>query len=1410
MLICTGKEGNLMLKVTMLATLIAGIAMGTNIAANTRVAPLAERDAEIIVEVDRSNKALTEEGIHNTQQIVMNNIRKYVTSNFEVISEYSEVANAFAISVNSEIIEQIKKVPGVKSVTRNQIHWVTEPQSYSGSGTVSRDHSEYGGTTNISAVTMNKSNDTNDGEGTVIAVLDNEFFFRAEHTDEKTQATVASWNHETFSPLADTVKLRYAKGHPESWKVTHAYKQTKINGKQLDNDADMGKEGSLYFNNKVPFYYDYGGERPNYSVKYNEDNDVSSELSYHGSHVASIATGNAPDYKGIAPKAQLVCMKVFTNTIPTTIGKLLGNSGSSGAYDIPIMNALDDCMKLKVDGINMSLGSNLNDFDGDSITVKTLNKLAESGILTSISAGNSGKTSYKNIGGYANWTEDVVETGILSGYSNQAAATTVASGQPTQVFYEAAFQMENGKIVAYDDQIVNREGSGDDYDEEFRLAEKLAEKYPDMHGHYPWVYVPGFGTATDYKGIQSEGKIVVVNRGSTSFADKYATAKGKGAIALVVINNDPTSNDFNFRMSFGDGFRPTMPCVIVLHKDKGEFADGDKEGYVDIISKRLVDNDKAYSVSTFSSDGATFDLDLKPEITAPGDLIKGAVPPQKKEDRGEDRRYEVYEFLSGTSMSAPNYAGAQSVVLSKYAKTYVERVAEVNASSTMTDKEKEAALATALATYQAARKTVDMRLASTANPMLDPVENELDTEPKSLTSPRRQGAGMVNLGAAYSTKVYLEGSSTGKTKINLRNNEKINKGIVDLSFTAYNEDTVAHEYKVKLTVMRPKIVEANEIITKEYNYRGEADTITALPGYTYFIKHAIPGNPPTEYHTFGVAEHNDVYNVTKDIEYYASAEDCINGVKTIIERNRYYNAGTKEEPNWQPLPSKEYQSTIDETLAVVDLPNVTVAPGKSTIKLQEFRLSDQQKADIASFFDYGTYIEGFVSLEDVDTTCPTLGIPFMGFYAGEGKDYGDAPIYEPFSFEKDDSKVYPSDLANDIAKSLLGKDKANLGSMILAGYVKEGTNIDTDAVWANDNNFANLSGFYELGLDPETNEYPEDAADNLYCGSAYYSNTLIIQQYTLRSCLNNYFTLTSKTTGEVVYKSALSDSLFGADDFGRNTLYKSHVDDNMLGGGYVAHRAYAIIPLYDENGHPFASDDYELTFNFLLSATGDWKSSSYTLHLDSDAPEVSSITEEGDNLRINIKEKNLKSLAIDKDIMDISENNASFVKVDEENYYYEISKEQVISYLKARMNKYQYSGRLVIKMKDAARGKMGVIVRFETDEVVDIDDYPEPNWENYVLVEHHAIDLPNDFEDDGVNIKVVRYDSSTQTETEVALEGYVLISRGPVAYTVTLTVNGCGGNIATTSILLSTLSLIAIAGIGLSLFNRKKVLGGND
>lgn len=1390
-----------MLKVTMLASLIAGLAMGTNIAASSQVKTIDKRDAEIIVEVDRES-GLTEEGIANTQDIVMNNIRHYVTSNFRLITRYQEVANAFAISVSSNDIEQIKKVPGVKSVTLNQIHWETTTQDYSRSPDPEPED-EYGGSDNISAETMKKGDDTNDGEGTVVAILDNEFYFRAEHVENN--VTVDSWHHETFSDLDPSTTVRY-EGHPATWKTTYGYKQSKARGDLKDTDADMGKEGSLYFNRKIPYYYDYGGERSDYSIKYDDDLDVSSELTYHGSHVASITAGNAPTYKGIAPKAQLVCMKVFTNFKATGIGKLLGYSSSSGAYDIPIMNALEDCIKLKVDGINMSLGSNLNDFDSDTITCKTLTKLAQKGILTSISAGNSGKTSYQTTGGYANWTSEMVETGILSGYSNNPLATTVASGQPTKVFYDAAFQMGED-IVAYDDQIVNREYYGDEYEVEYKMAETLSEKYPEFGGNYPWVYVPGFGTSADYGTLEVDGKIAVVNRGSTSFSDKYAVAKSKGAIALVVINNDPTSNDFNFRMSFGDGFRPSMPCVLVLYKDKEKFAD-DKEGTLQIISKRLLDNDKAYSVSSFSSDGATFDLDLKPEITAPGDLIKGAVPPQKSEDRTEERKYKVYEFLSGTSMSAPNHAGAQSVVLSRFAKDYVAEVAAIDADSTKTDAEKKTAKNQALAAFEAKRATVDMRLQSTAEPMFD-LKNNPETDELNYTSPRRQGAGMVDLGDAYRTDIYLEGldlqgNKTGKSKIALRNSEKINNGVVNLKFVAHNESETTHTYSATLTVMRPAIAKANAIVTKEYNYKGEVDAISGFPGYVYYIKNSIEGQEPTRNESFGVADPNDVYYVNRDIEYYASAEDCKAGIKTTIYKNRYYNAGTAAQPEWKVLPSKDYQSVQDVVLAKVTLADVVIPAGETTIQLAEYTLTAEQKADIAAFYDYGCYIEGYVELVDKDGESANLGLPFMGFYAGEGKDYGDAPVYEPFSFEKNGTTVYPSDLVNDIAKSLIGKDKADMGSLWVAGYVKEGDSVNTNDILANDDNFANLSGFHLLGTNPNTESLYESPENNLYVGNSYYTNTMIVQQFMLRSCANNFFTVTNKATGEVAYKSALEDMLFGDDDFGRYALYKSHIDDSYLGAGYVSHRAYAVIPLYDENGIPFASGEYTISFNYLLSSTGEWVNYDYTLHIDSDSPEVRSITEEGDNIRINIKEKNLVSLSIDKDLIDIDSNDG-FVRVDEENCYFELSKDAVEQYLEARMNYYQGSGRLIIRLKDAAYGSMGVIVRFE------YDDNDNIIWSSYVMVEHHELSLQHDFEDDGVNVQVVKYNSSTSSETPVDdLEGYVLVSRGPVTDKITITVNGCAGNITTTSILLSALALIGLVGVAFNKIKRKEVLGGND
>ena len=1379
-----------MLKVTMLATLLAGLAMGTNVAVNARQAKAPEHDAQIIVEVDRSNETLTKEGISNTQNIVMNNIRKQVTSNFRVISNYSEVANAFAISVNSDDIENIKKVSGVKSVTVNKIHWETKGEPSSSLGTPV-DEDEYGGSENMSATTMEKPDNTNDGEGTTIAILDNEFYLRGAHTEGN--EAVKAWNHETFTALDSSVAKKHA-GHPSGWTGTYAYKQARARGELLTAEADMGKEGSLYFNSKVPFYYDYGGEKTSYGSSYNDDLDVSSELSYHGSHVASIASGNAPTYKGIAPKAQLICMKVFTNYKATGVDRQLGLSSSTGAYDIPIMNALEDCIKLGVDGINMSLGSNLNDFDKDTITVKTLNKLAASGILTSISAGNSGKTSYASTGAYANWTSEMAETGILSGYSNDPLSMTIAAGQPDKVFYSAAFRLDDtaNTIVAYDDQVVNREYADTEYAVE-RKMEDLIDLYPQYGGNLPWVYVDGFGSSSDYPSSDyASGKIAVVNRGSTSFYDKYMTAKSMGAIGLVIINNDPTSNDFNFRMNFGDGVSPSIPISIVLYKDK-EIFKNKKGGNIEIVKKELLDNDKARTMSSFSSDGATYDLDLKPEITAPGENIRGAIPPQKKEDREDpERKLKIYEYLSGTSMSAPNFAGAQSVILSKVASDVYKK-----ANPTTADKK----------TVENFRNTVNMRLMSTAVPMKEKLDDTRFAKLESgmdqdniISSPRKQGAGMANIGAAYTTEVYLEGldlqgNKTGKSKIVLKNSEDINLGKVSLSFLAHNEGKVNHTYSAKLTIMRPAIANNNDIITSQYHNMGSVDDISGLPGMTYFVPSAVSGNPPIEKHSEGSFATNDVYKVSRDIEYFATANQA-KGLEdpTVIKAGNYYNAGTDKAVNWQPLPDKQYQSVYDKIIATVDLADIVVKPGENKISLQSQEISAAAKAEIAAFYKYGCYLEGYVSLTSKDGQ-PNLSMPYMGYYTGSAdRSFKNTPVAEPFGFDKDSTSVYPSDLVNNIANDLLGKGKADMGSIWLAGYLKEGESIDTEAILANDENIRNLTGFYELGTDPNTGDFLANGRDNLYVGNSYYSNVMVVQRFMLRSVTDNYYTIVEKSSGKTVYKSALEDMLFGKDDWGLYPLYKSHIDDNYLGAGYVSHRAFGVIPLYDRaTGKPFASGDYEITFNYLLASSNEWVDEKYTLHVDSDAPEVSSITESGDNVRINIKENNLVGLTVDKYSVAMSE-----VQGSGSDRYYEIDKETLEGYIEDNFNKSQGTGRLFIRLRDSAHGEMGVIVRFG------YDDNDNIQWGKYTLVEHYSLTRSNDFQDDGESIQVVDYNNVTGAETPVVLDGYVLVSRGAVQYTVSA---GCGGNIATTSMILSILSLISIAGVAISLYRRKR-LGG--
>ena len=1306
----------------MIAVMSIGGMSGLSEAKNGHNSYQSDKNTRIIVEVKDGLENLSKSEIISTQNSVLKSIKSKVTKNFELVNRYSVLNNAFVIEVNKDAVDAIRNLPNVASVTVDKIHAkeeIKEEDRFSVTFKRARALEEDVGELekNISAETMYKPADTNDGEGTVIAILDNEFYLRGVSNDGP------AWNHAVYKPFVngEAEKFTFANLTSVIEALPHA--------KRAENKV-AGEEGSLYFNNKVPFYYDYGGESHDYGKVGPADFDVSSTLSYHGSHVASIASANADTYKGIAPKAQLACMKVFTTYEASQTGEQMGFGTSTGAYDSAILSALEDAIALGVDGINMSLGSDLDDFDGDSITMTTLAKLKnEHGIMSAISAGNAGKTSYSFTGGYGNWTTNMVETGVLGSYANSPESTIIAAGQPTEIYYENAIRT-GGKNIAFEDQIVNREGMAADYPEN---DQHWLKELIDLYGEpIPWIYVPGFGASADYTNISVRDKVAVVNRGSISFAEKYNTAVTNGAIGVIIINNDPTSNDFNFRCSFGDDFSPSVPCALVLYKDKVTF-ESQGSGTFTFIFKDVSANDAKRTISTFSSDGARWDFSLKPDVTAPGENIRGAVPPQKKEDK-DNTPYSTYEYLSGTSMSAPNYAGAQSLVLSKVAKG-------IYADGEATEEE--------LVEIEAFRRSVDMRLMSTADPMLDTKANpELpESADPNFTSPRLQGAGMVNLDKAYNTDIYLEGldlngNEIGKSKICLYNSEKISNGVLDLDFVAHNEGS-EKTYDAKVTVMRPAVVTHNKVIPDKYHYVGDIDDIEKIPGLTYFTKQYSPsaGEEVVMQKTNeGSAALNDVVKLTKQIIYYTTAEDYVNETNGVTLEPGYYKNTASSGCHWEVLEGFEYQSVQDAVIAEFTLPSVVIANGKSTVSIPEWSIPEATKLDILSKFPYGCAIEGYVEL--LDGSERKLSIPFLGFYSGKdvnGNELKDAPVVEPFTFEKDPGQVYPSDLVNDLANQLVGKANCDFGSSWTLGYAEEPNFVNTDGVLTNDTNFEAMYGWHKVGTNPATGEYYDNPGNNIYVGNPEKSNTMIIQQFVMRSVKNNFFTI-KNASGEVVYKSILDDMLFGDD----GQLYKSHVDANYLGAGYIAHRAYAVIPLYDlASRKAFADGKYTITFNYQLQCDDSWSSKSYSFILDSTPPAVKSIKEYTENgekrLRIEIEESKVAYASLGLYVAD--------VKYDATNklYYIDESLETIESTMNMLGTLSNGQKRLTLSVTDAAYGTTSAIIHFFGS-----------TYSNYVIAQGSGLANNQDFIKDGSNIAwfTLIYGGG---EIEFAQEGYVTI-----------------------------------------------------
>ncbi len=479
----------------------------------------------------------------------------------------------------------------------------------------------------------------------------------------------------------------------------------------------------VYVNNKVPFAFDYADSDP----------DVFPIKSEHGTHVSGIILGKDDTITGVAPNAQLASMKVFSDT-------------REGARTSWILAALEDCIILEVDVINMSLGASCGfsrPVDRDTIS-GVYDRIKDAGISLIAAASNDYNSTYSS-----------EKNGNLGLTSNPDSATVGSPSTYPSSFCVASISGVKTPYFLFGEEIIYFTEASDRFGEEKNFFEEYLGNSTEAVLEY--VTIPGVGRAGDYTGIDVNGKIALVRRGSTTFEEKANTAQAKGAAGVIIYNN--VSGDI--KMSIGEATIPVCSVTQVT----GEMLAAQGTGTLHIKTSQV----SGPFMSDFSSWGPTPSLEIKPEITAHGGSILSAVP-------GQD-----YDRLSGTSMATPNVAGL-SALLRQYIKDAFPEITDPSAITALSN--------------QLFMSTAD-------------IVHNTNGLPYSV---RKQGAGLANLANAAKTDAVIltydreNGEVMDKSKIEL-GDDPAKTGVYVLKFSVKNFGTTSLTYNVSAHVMTEGVSE---------------------------------------------------------------------------------------------------------------------------------------------------------------------------------------------------------------------------------------------------------------------------------------------------------------------------------------------------------------------------------------------------------------------------------------------------------------------------------------------------------------------------------------------------------------------------------------------------------------------------
>ncbi|MEG2055255.1 MAG: S8 family serine peptidase [Clostridia bacterium] len=683
--------------------------------------------------VMNSTKDLTSKGtdlsksLAAKQEVILNKLSRelFDGETINVHYNFTLIFNGFSFDAPYGMLEKLRNFPGVKNADVVTYFSIPTPQMFSAGGMVG------------APIAWDLGYN---GAGTVVSVID----------------TGLDMDHPAFAVAPPTETLKYTKD-----KIAAILAENDLRAEQAMPSLNADK---AFLSEKVPFVFDY----------HNNDADVNHNGgSPHGSHVAGIVLANPEDkfIQGVAPEAQLVVQKVFPDS-------------EGGAPWDAISAALEDCVYLKVDSANMSLGSPCGfSTMGDPEYEAIWNRLNPAGVNLSVAAGNDYNSGYGNSWGLNSNITKNPDNGTVGSPSTYAGAISVASIDNANTI-DNYIQVNENKIM-YGDKAAEAEPP----QPEKALAKALGGQTLEM------VAVPGLGAPEDYAGLDCTGKVALVVRGNLSFEEKQINAYNAGAVAIIIYNNQPG-------MIYMQIVNYLIPAVSITQTSGQIILDalaaGTKTMYIG-VTPEMIPFPNGCEPSDFSNWGSMSNLRITPDIAAPGGNILSAVEGGK------------YEAMSGTSMAAPNNAGNMAVV--------VEYVDDAFPDLSPLDR----------------LTMVNRLLMSTANPVVDAAG-----VPYSV---RKVGAGLVNCADAITTRAYLTTKGCDRPKIEL-GDDPSRSGVYTLNFSVTNFGTETLSYLIDpiLTTNDYKLVDQgtrstnvmlatnkllNDYMTYTTNYDGDKVAVAA-------------------------------------------------------------------------------------------------------------------------------------------------------------------------------------------------------------------------------------------------------------------------------------------------------------------------------------------------------------------------------------------------------------------------------------------------------------------------------------------------------------------------------------------------------------------------------------------------------